>query len=57
MAKTNIKYREKYNKGRTVNKKEILRLMTENLDKMVIEMRERSSYSDGTEELIISIRF
>ncbi len=57
MAKVTINLREKYKKGTVVNKQEVLRLISENIDKITIEMRERTAYSDNTEELTISIRY
>lgn len=57
MAKVTINAQEKYKKGVNINKQEVLRLLTENLDKITLEIRERTAYSDNTEELIISIRY
>ncbi len=57
MGKAKLTYQEKYKKGNVVNKKEILRLITENIDKITIEMRERTAYSDKTEEMVISVRY
>jgi hypothetical protein len=57
MAKVTIKLQEKYKKGVNINKQEVLRMVTENLDKITMEVRERTAYSDNTEELIISIRY
>jgi hypothetical protein len=55
--KTIVTYQEKYKKGNMINKKEMLRLITENIDKITIEMRERTTYSDKTEEIVISVRY
>lgn len=55
--KVTINYQEKYKKGNVINKKEMLRLITENIDKITIEMRERTAYSDKTEEIVISVRY
>lgn len=57
MEKTKVTYQEKYKKGNVINKKEMLRLITENIDKITIEMRERTAYSDKTEEIVISVRY
>ena len=57
MEKAKLTHQEKYKKGNVVNKKEILRMITENIDKITIELRERTAYSDKTEEMIISIRY
>jgi hypothetical protein len=55
--KTTIVYQEKYYKGNVINKQEGLKLISDNIDKITMEMRERTKYSDKTEEMIISIRF
>lgn len=55
--KATINYQEKYGKGNVINKNEMLRLISENIDKITIEMRERTAYSDKTEEIVISVRF
>ena len=55
--KVTINLREKYKKGSVINKQEILRMVTENIDKIIIELRERTAYSDNTEEVVISIRY
>lgn len=58
MAKNNkIVYQEKYKKGSVVNKHEVKRILDENLDKIVVEIRERTKYSDDTEGLVVEIRF
>jgi hypothetical protein len=57
MAKPKLVYQEKYKKGNVINKTEMLRLITENIDKITIEMRERTAYSDKTEEIVISVRY
>lgn len=57
MAKTTIKLQEKYKKGVNINKPEVVKLITENIDKITMELRERTAYSDNTEELVISIRY
>lgn len=57
MKKTKVNHQEKYKKGNVINKNEMLRLITENIDKITIEMRERTAYSDNTEEIIISVRY
>lgn len=51
-----IMYREKYNKGCEINKNEIHRLISENIHKIKVELRERTKYSDNTEEIVVSIR-
>lgn len=55
--KVTINYQEKYKKGNVINKNEVLRLITENIDKITIEMRSRTAFSDETEEMVISIRY
>ena len=55
--KPKLIYQKKYKKGNVINKKEMLKLITENIDKITIEMRERTKYSDDTEEIIISVRY
>jgi hypothetical protein len=55
--KASIVYQEKYKKGSVINKQEMLRLITENIDKIIIEMRERTVYSDKTEGIVIEVRF
>jgi hypothetical protein len=55
--KTTIKYQEKYYKGTVIDKEEILRLISDNIDKITIEIRERTAYSDKTEEIVISVRY
>lgn len=55
--KVSINYQEKYKKGVVVDKNEILRLISENINEITIEMRERTAYSDKTEEIIISVRY
>lgn len=55
--KASIVYQEKYIKGNVINKHEMLRLITENIDKITIEMRERTSYSDKTEGIVIEVRY
>jgi hypothetical protein len=47
-AKTMVMCQEKYRKGTIINKKEMKRLIDENFDKITMEMRERTKYSDGT---------
>lgn len=55
--KSKIVYQEKYNKGSVIDKHEVKRLLNENLDKIVIEIRERTIYSDDTEGIVIELRF
>lgn len=55
--KTTINYQEKYKKGNRISKEEVLRLMTENIEKIRVELRERTAYSDNTEEIVISVRY
>lgn len=57
MTKAKLTYQEKYKKGNVVNKREILRMITENIDKITIELRERTAYDDKTEEMVISVRY
>ena len=55
--KTVITYQEKYKKGVFVNKEEVKRMIDDNIDKMTMEMKERKKYSDGTEGLVLEIRY
>lgn len=58
MAKAKIVYQEKYKKGQVVmNNAETLRMLEENIKDIVATMRERTKYSDGTEEIVLSIRY
>jgi phage-related protein len=55
--KNNFLYQEKYKKGTIVNKREILRMISENIDKITIEMRERTVYLDKQEGIVIEVRY
>lgn len=57
MAKAKVILQEKYKKGVVVDKNEIKRMIDENIEKIVIEIRETLKYSDGTEGIVIEIRF
>lgn len=54
--KNNIKYQENYIKGCYIDKKEIKRIIDENFDKIVIEIRQRTIYSDDKEGILIEIK-
>lgn len=53
--KPKIVYREKYYNGTVVNKSEIQRLINENIDKITMEIKERTKYQDGKETIVIKI--
>lgn len=55
--KSKIVLQEKYGKGNVINKTEVLRLVKENIEKITIELRERTLYDDKTEGLLIEIRY
>lgn len=55
--KAKVVYQEKYNKGCTINKSEMKRLIDENLNKITMEIRERKKYSDNTEGIVIEVRY
>ena len=55
--KTVVTYQEKYKKGVFVNKEEVKRMIDDNIEKMTMEMKERKKYSDGTEGLVLEIRY
>jgi len=60
MAKQTIPkvvYQENYNKGSIINKNEMKRLIDENFDKIIMEIRQRTKYSDGTEGIVIEVRY
>jgi hypothetical protein len=57
MAKPRVILQEKYKKGVVVDKNEIKRMVDENIEKIVVEIRETLKYSDGTEGIVIEIRF
>lgn len=57
MGKSKIIYREKYYKGNVVNSLEIKRMVDENIDDMTMEMRERTKYVDGTEGIVVELRY
>ncbi len=56
-AKTKVVYQENYNKGSIINKNEMKRLIDENFDKVVMEIRQRTKYSDDTEGIVIEVRY
>lgn len=55
--KTKVVYQEKYNKGCTINKSEMKRLIDENINTITMEIRERKKYSDNTEGIVIEVRY
>lgn len=55
--KITIVYQEKYKKGVFLNKEEVKRMIDDNIDKMTMDMKERKKYSDGTEGLVLEIRY
>ena len=56
-TKSKVEYQENYNKGTVVNKGEMKRLIDENFDKIVMEIRQRTRYSDDTEGIVIEVRY
>lgn len=50
-------YLEKYRKGTFVDKRQILKLMTDNIDKLSIEARQKTISTDKGESLVIEIHF
>ena len=57
MGKGKIKYQEKYKKGNVIDKTKTLHLLTENIDKITFEIRERTVYHDDVEEMVLSVKF
>ena len=57
MAKNSITYQETYKKGTVVDKLEIKKMLDDNIDNIVVEMRERTKYSDGIEGIVIELKF
>lgn len=55
--KAKVIYQENYKAGVAVDKFELKRLIDENLDEIQMEMKQRIKYSDGTEEIVVKIRF
>ena len=55
--KAKMVLQEKYKKGVIANKTEIQRIINENIDKIVVELRETIKYDDGTESVVVEIRF
>lgn len=55
--KSKIVLQQKYKKGVIANKTEIQRMINENIDKIVVELRETIKYDDGTESVVVEIRF
>jgi hypothetical protein len=55
--KTKVVYQESYNKGSIINKSEVKRLIEENFDKIVMEIKQRTKYSDDTEGIVVEIRY
>jgi len=56
-VKTKVVYKENYNKGTIINKTEMKRLIDENFDKITMEIRQRTKYSDDTEGIVIEVRY
>ena len=54
--KVSITYQEKYKKGSIIDKQEMLKFITENIDNIIIEIREVTKYSDRTESIVICIK-
>jgi|LFRM01.2.fsa_nt_gb hypothetical protein len=50
-------YQENYKAGTVIDKIELKRLIDENIDGIQMEMKQRIKYSDGTEEIVVKIRF
>ncbi len=57
MAKDEIQYQENYKKGNVINKNEIKRMIDENIEAIIITMSKRTKYKDGTEGIVIEVRF
>lgn len=57
MKNPKIIVKAKYKKGNVINKHNMLKLINDNIDKITIEMRERTVYLDNTEEIIISVKY
>lgn len=56
--KPKIKYQEKYRKGSVIlDNDEVKKIMEDNQEKMVIEMRERTIYDNGDESMVIELKF
>lgn len=56
MSKSHETYKEKYKKGTTVDTNSVLKILNENKDKLVIELRERSIYSDDSLSMLIHVK-
>jgi len=50
-------YQEKYRKGTFVDKRQILKAMTENIDKLTIEAREKTISTGKGESIVIEVHF
>jgi hypothetical protein len=55
--KTKVIYQENYKAGIVIDKFELKRLIDENLHKIRMEIKQRTKYSDETEEIVVKIRF
>ena len=55
--KIGIIYQEKYKKGNEVDVWEIKKMIDDNIDDIIIEMRERTKYSDNTEGIVIELKY
>lgn len=56
-TKTKVIYQENYNKGSIINKTEMKRFIDENFDKICMEIKQRTKYSDDTEGIVIEFRY
>lgn len=50
-------YQEKYRKGTFINERKILKLLTDNINKVSIEIRQKTISTDKGESLLIEIHF
>jgi hypothetical protein len=57
IAKEKFILNEKYRKGTFVDKRQILKLMTDNINRLSIEARERTISTDNGESIVIEVHF
>jgi hypothetical protein len=55
MAKKTIKRQETYQKGTFMEIKDVKKLLDNNVDNMVVELKERTRYSDDSESIILKL--
>ena len=56
-VKTKVVYQENYKKGSIINKSEMKRIIDENFDKITMEIKQRTKYSDDTDGIVIEVRY